>query len=340
MLTTCIFLAILLPIYLVGISRKSDTSFFFTKDYTTTLKGACALIVILVHIPLLYSNKLQDAVGSFAYVAVTIFFMISAYGMEYSYDNKKNYLKHFWQNRIISLLTPIVIINIIAFLTISCVQKSLVWRFLYDVNDYIICLLEYCLFFFIIKKLGKRFSWRTHLVDLLLIASVFLISFASYLTNIIEIPFFRWCYERFGLIWGLLLYRYKDQFLAWASKHTLVKVIIPLAISLVLGIGYLKFKFVWFWGEYLLKIILGIAIIAVFLVSTSRISFGNKLSRWLGDISYEVYLSHLFVIALLEIALPSLNSNQFIAYTIIGTIIISAFTHALVKRIVGKLRCA
>lgn len=338
MLTTALFLAILIPIYLVGISKKSDVSFFFTKDYTTTLKGACALIVILVHIPLLYSNKLQDAVGSFAYVAVTIFFMISAYGMEFSYDHKKNYLKHFWQNRIISLLAPIVIINIIAFLAISCAQKTLVWQFLYDINDYIICLLEYCLFFYIFKKLGNRFSWSTHLVDLLLIGSVFLISFVSYITNIIEIPFFRWCYERFGLIWGLLLYRYKDQFLSWASKRTSVKIIILLAISLILGIGYLKFKFVWFWGEYLLKIILGIAIISLFLISTSRISFGNTITRWFGNISYEVYLSHLFVIALLEITLPSLNSNQFIAYTIIGTILVSAFTHALVKRIVGKLR--
>ena len=338
MLTTSLFLAILIPIYLIGINKKNDTSFFFTKDYTTTLKGVCALIVILVHIPLLYSNKLQDAVGSFAYVAVTIFFMISAYGMEYNYDNKKNYLKHFWQNRLINLLTPIVIINIIAFLAISGVEKTLVWRFLYDINDYIICLLEYCLFFYIIKRLGNKFSWSTHLVDLLLIGSVFLISFVSYITNIIEIPFFRWCYERFGLIWGLLLYRYKDQFLAWASKRTSLKIIILLAISLVLGVGYLKFKFVWFWGEYLLKIILGIAIIGFFLVSTSRISFGNTITRWLGEISYEVYLSHLFVIALLEITLPTLNSNQFIAYTIIGTIIISAFTHALVKRIVGKLR--
>lgn len=338
MLLTLILILAFIPVYLVGIRKNGDTSFFFTKDYTTVLKGACAIVVILVHIPVFYSNKLQDAIGSFAYVAVSVFFMVSAYGMEYSYEKKKDYLKRFWRNRIISLFVPLLLINVIAFLLVSYASNALMWEFLYGINDYIICLLEYCLLFYILKIIGKKMSLSTCVVDSLLIGSVLLISLVSYLANIYEIPVFRWCYERYGLIWGLLLYRYKDQFLAWCGKKSMYKILTLFIMGLVLGVAYLKFKSVWFWGEYLLKVVLGLALILLLLTSTARISFGNSVSRWLGKISYEVYLSHLVIIAFLEIAFSQLNSGYFIAITIIGTIITSTFVNALSSKIVAKLR--
>ena len=54
---------------------------FFDKNWSLALKGLCCIVVILVHIPNEHSTRLQNMMGSFAFVAVTVFFMISGYGL-------------------------------------------------------------------------------------------------------------------------------------------------------------------------------------------------------------------------------------------------------------------
>jgi len=110
-------LTALIPIALALVvlwkSKKRETQdFFMGKDYTTVLKGLCCIIVIMVHIHAAHANKLQDAIGSFAYVCVTLFFLMSAYGMSLSRDRKPDYLKHFWRNRLVALLVPQILINV------------------------------------------------------------------------------------------------------------------------------------------------------------------------------------------------------------------------------------
>ena len=90
-----ILFTFLIPLFLLFIifwksKRIEDGSFFFSINYTTTLKGICAIVIILVHTPQKFQNPLQDAIGSFAYVAVTLFFLISAYGMQLSVERKEN----------------------------------------------------------------------------------------------------------------------------------------------------------------------------------------------------------------------------------------------------------
>lgn len=80
---------------LYGSKSVTDQNEFMSKQYTTMLKAVCCIIVILVHIPLVKQNKLQDGIGSFAYICVTLFFLISAYGMKLSITKKQDYLKHF-----------------------------------------------------------------------------------------------------------------------------------------------------------------------------------------------------------------------------------------------------
>ena len=50
----------------------------FDKQNSNAMRGFWCVIVILVHIPAAYQNRLQDMLGSFAYIGVTFFFMTSA----------------------------------------------------------------------------------------------------------------------------------------------------------------------------------------------------------------------------------------------------------------------
>ena len=87
-----------------GSLRRNDAEDLFSKDYTTVLKGICCIIVVMVHVKDGFQNPLQDAIGSFGFVCVTLFFMVSAYGMQLSVEHKADYLRHFWRNRLLSLL--------------------------------------------------------------------------------------------------------------------------------------------------------------------------------------------------------------------------------------------
>jgi len=74
--TACVLLIFIIMICLKRRNCENEKS-FFTKEYTTALKGLAAIVVIFVHVPADYSNVLQDAIGSFGYVAVTFFFLVS-----------------------------------------------------------------------------------------------------------------------------------------------------------------------------------------------------------------------------------------------------------------------
>lgn len=132
-------LTALIPLVLVVValwkSRAMDTQdFFMGKDYSTVLKGLCCIVVILVHVPLAHANKLQDGIGSFAYVCVTLFFLMSAYGMSLSMTRKKDYMSHFWRNRLAALLVPQLLVNATCLiynkLTIGGVRRTAEYQWL------------------------------------------------------------------------------------------------------------------------------------------------------------------------------------------------------------------
>lgn len=103
-----LFLAGLL---LVGAEYKPDSKHFFDIDNTNALRGFWCLIVVLVHIPAVYQNPIQDMIGSFAYIGVTFFFMTSAYGLRLAVEKKPESIKCFWRRRLPKLLVPCFITN-------------------------------------------------------------------------------------------------------------------------------------------------------------------------------------------------------------------------------------
>ena len=79
-------------------SVPKEGPFSFDKNFTGVLKGVSAIVVVFVHVPELYHNAAQRMVMSFGFVAVTVFFMISAYGMQFSANRSPDkYLSHFWR---------------------------------------------------------------------------------------------------------------------------------------------------------------------------------------------------------------------------------------------------
>lgn len=335
----------LLPILMGGVvlltEKRHTGNFFLSKDYTAILKGICCLIVVYVHIDKDFGNPLQDMIGSFAYVCVTVFFLFSAYGMLKSVENKKTYLQTFWKNRLVALLIPCLLINMIAYglKRINCGISDL--SILYKLNAYVIVLLQWCVWFYIIERCKiKWFREKQYLADALLIAGVTASSICLYTFSKAENSAqMGWCYERMGLIWGVLLYRNYDKIVAWMNSKREIKIAVMFLVGGILGVLYLKYKLVYFWGAYLLKVVLGLLLITLLFTTTSNGRFGNKFGLWLGSISYEVYLSHGIVMSNLAIYFPkTANTGWFILTTVMTTIALSACLHSIGSPIIKKLR--
>lgn len=88
----------------------------------------------------------------------------------------------------------------------------------------------------------------------------------------------------------------------------------------IAGVAYLKFKPVVFFGDYLLKILLGVLIITFMIAVNRSIAIGNKVSLFLGSVSYEVYLLHGSVFGLLSAFVPRVESGAFIGLSIVITV--------------------
>lgn len=282
-------------------------------------------------------------IGSFAYICVTIFFLVSAFGMMHSVNHKPDYLKHFWRNRLVSLLIPNVLVNILFFGLSKLLSREVSVSALYYLNNYVAVLLVWCVWFYVVEICKARFfKGNTKLEDALLIAGVALSSLSIYFLVGDDEPhniFNGWPYERIGLVWGVLLYRYFDIIVAWMGKRRSAKVVVLLIVGGIFGVAYLKYKVIYFWGAYLLKIALGFVLILLLFTSTSSRQFSNKASLWLGNISYEVYLSHALVMHLLAMLVPAdFNSGAFILLTVVTTIIISKAVQLIANPIVLQLK--
>ncbi len=154
---------------------------------------------------------------------------------------------------------------------------------------------------------------------------------------------FSWNVEALGFMYGFLLADRKilDCIKMTIKKHTLVCSVLSIAVALIAGVAYLKFKNVYFFGEYLLRIVLGIAIISVVLLFTYRVQIGNTATRLLGKISYEVFLIHGFVMSVLSVVseqVIKLNSGIFIMMTFAFTIAFAYLFNLVNARITKAIK--
>lgn len=308
---------------------------FFDLQNSKAMRGFWCLIVLLVHIPQAYQNTIQDMLGSFAYIGVTFFFMTSAYGLSVGACKEPGLTKRFWTVRLPKLLIPNWVTNIFCalFFFITCGQGSSIGGVIY-LHSWVKWLLGCYIVFWIGFYLIKKEIYRTQIVCILV--CVLSISF-YYMKHSGMIQSTIWCTEVFGFIWGIILYAMYDRIKNFFCLTWGVKVTAAFLLSLVLGICYLLFKGVFFWGDYVLKIILGLSILCFILILNGKIQMGNKISEFLGDISFEIYLLHQSVFKAIENMFPSISSGEFILISIILTVLLATIIHKVCNTLLNKL---
>ena len=319
---------------------KCNTDLALSLKTTPILKAISCIIVVMIHFTESHQNMLQNAIGSFAYIAVTIFFLISSYGMSYSIDHKENYLKTFFRNRLSSIIIPVIITNILSFIAFSIINNTAYYNKLYSFNSFAFILTQFYILFYIVHKIPKL-SRKTK--DLILISIITISSFVIYLFNneesILQNQFYiGWPWERMGLVWGIILYRYKTFIYTMFNKCSLKQSIYILIIGFIVGLCYIQFKEIFIIGGYLTKLFLGIIIITFALQFFSNRTSNSSIINFIAKISYEIFLVHELAMYIIDFIFPNSISGLFILYTYLLTFLLAYIAHYFSSTILNKIK--
>ena len=298
---------------------------FFDQYNSKAMRGFWCLIVILVHIPQAYQNPIQDMIGRFGYIGVTFFFMTSAYGLSAGIHNKPDSINNFWRMRLPKLLIPNWTSNLILALLFFVIfgQRSSFGSY-FVINIWVKWLLACYAAFWLVYYFNQSKKHSALLVSILVIMLSISIYYLKLTGNVNSTT---WCTESIGFVWGMLLFSWYDKIKQFFSRKWITKASVACLLSLILGVSYLQFKHVIFWGDYILKIVLGLSILCFILVLNSTIKIGNRISWFLGDISFEIYLIHGAVFQLIQRTLPNIRSGMFILLSITLTVLIASVIH-------------
>lgn len=291
---------------------------FFDLGTTTSMRGFWCLVVMLVHVPEAYRNGIQDMLGSFAYIGVTFFFMTSGYGLMLAAKKSTDgFMRGFWKRRLPKLLLPMVLVNLLTMVLDLRGAHGNVGG-LFHLNSFVRQLLVFYFAFWLIFSLPIQKQGTKQLLLGITVVGISLLIYVS------DTSLFYWPVESFGFLYGVLMPNWKEPFSEKANQNW-GKGLAVLTIScLFLGVAYLKGKHVPFFGDYLLRIVLGIFMLLLILWANVKYPVGNAVGRFLGKVSYEVYLIHGFVFEQVEYILPEMDSGCYILVSMTATVMLSA----------------
>lgn len=312
-----------LCLYKAGVLEKNEH--FFDITSTTAMRGFWCLVVILVHVPVAYGNKVQDLISSFGYIGVTFFFMTSGYGLKVGFL-KNGSIKKFWRRRLPKLLIPMFWVNVISFLSTGIIEKRYNYLKLVTITGWVQWLLICYFVFWLFYRLEFIKYKDTGIILTLVIFSSIVFITGKFITST------TWVTEIYGFIWGILLANHKSFFERKALIFWKRKVIGLFFLSGIVGVLYIKYKHLFFVGNYLIKIALGFIILLFILQLVTRIQVGNSVANFIGKISYEVYLIHSIIFYIIESLIPHIESGEFIVIAIICTIVMAFIVNAISKK--------
>lgn len=320
----------------------------FSLDTMVCIKGIFAIMIVLFHL----SQRIECGflfilIGDTGYLSVAIFFFISGYGMyKHVIQSGGGYCRSIISKRLPRVILPWVIASLIYAIywaseggvekIIQICDNHKNGYLLITNSWYVIAIsIFYIVFFFAFRycknnyKAGILFSFIGILTYIVI---AYLIGLGGW-----------WFYSSFAFIVGML----------WCEKEV--------AINKIEGKNYVLFIFFWaviFIIGYILRffnsnelhsaIVYNIALLIssagfvgfVFSI-LNRVSLNNQLWRFIGKISYEIYLLHELIYNILrnnKLGIYIQSDFLYVIYTLIISIIFAYIFNLLItKKIVFKI---
>ena len=278
MAVSIIIVLFLLFVEIFGVKYIKESQNVLNYQFTKILKGVCCFPVIFSHIYAPYDNECQFWIGSFAFIAVTLYFLFASYGLEVSVINKKDYLSHFFVNRFSKILVPYILCILIRFLFHTHLTYG-------GANFVHVLIVYYIIFYFAHTKFldGKKRE-----VFLLICTLGYSIGgfFLGYKLHLPVIGL-KWYPESLGLTLGIIIAYHYDRINLFFKRNIALKTVIMFAVAFFLKYSYthdLSFEIFLYHGLFLQWLITlpvqwtsNTYIMAVFVCTVSTAIIMNKI---------------------------------------------------------------
>ena len=317
-----LFLWVLLT--LIGIKyQKVPKQKVLTKENTLVLKGICAIEIMIGHIGLATGEKILFANRKAGILFVGIFMLISGYGLMYNWVNKKDYLKGFLKRRVTKIVITAYIIYAIGTLLLQRPVTNFInlKEFFLETNWYVWEIVGLYVVFLICAKLfkPKMLCIVIFSISVLFVVTAFVFKIDNpWYGSTLCFPLGIYFYINENIIFEkyVITPRYKGCII-------LLSGILCITIALFFALGEDSII-----GNMISRNIsaMSFTILVVFILC--HFDIGNRMSVWLGNISYEIFLFHPIYIKLFE----NMENNLLFAGSVTVATIVSAYIYKICER--------
>lgn len=292
---------ILVNIKILKIPRANG----FTREQSQALRGISAIEIMLGHIAMYGDTTALFTFRKSGILFVGIFFALSGYGLAYSIREKEGYLKGFIVKKILTILLPAFVAYLIGLAGLSVQYSYRVfdelktpWMFFFRVNWFIWELLAMYIVTYICAKIGSL--KKTHFI-ILAVSAVFVVAaFVIGLDN-------PWYGSTFCFWLGIIYHEFREDFLSkWLDKHVLMHTIITGVVFALSVAGFMLLGDASFIGNVIGRSLASTSFVLILMLVLPYIQVENKVSRWIGKISFEIYLLHVAIVTLCQFLIKDL----------------------------------
>lgn len=261
-------------------------------------RGIFAFVVILHHISQRVSGGyLLSDFTRVGYLAVSVFFFLSGYGLLKKHLTDDNYSHGFLQKRLPAILIPYIIMTMIYWVSYAVLGDVKSIGFLwYDFikngnlivwfSWYVVAIVLFYLAFYILMKTTKKNR------PAIILGSVIYAILYTFICR--KLSFGMWWYSTaFTPVAGLAFAAYEEKILAFLKRFYFF--VLPVLMIAFYFIARFKWDIYWKMPgditELILSTVLAILFLLLIVLFALKLKVGNKVLDFLGKISFELYMS-------------------------------------------------
>ncbi len=285
LLYSCSILILLLLILCIDIKiERTDQKSDILKRFNS-LRGIFAIEIIVGHV-IRYENTILYPLGKFMIVSVAFFFFISAFGMVYSFQLKKDYLNGFIVSKCGYLLGIAVVTYLASIVAAWLVPVDIgYWTgiefvisdFFTETNWYIWELIWFYIMFYVIFRYTHRYRWIYFFIMTMILTTVlFELGWPE-----------KWCASSLAFAFGILYGEHHEKVNGFICSK---KGIVVTCFFVLAGLGSLLLGMDSLIGVVYLRNIMCIAVLLILINILGVFKPGNCVLHVLVKYSTELYL--------------------------------------------------
>ena len=275
---------------------KKDSRFFgdaLARERTDALKGFAALLIVLGHLgQTVHGGASFPVLRHLGLFTVTVFFALSGYGLVLSYKRKGCRLSGFWKKRLLTVVLPYAIFTILyilvrVYLGEDVSVKSILLSFVNGTP-----LVRYSWFVEVIIVIYAAFwvSGKLAKDDLSLLCFMMTVFIAVFCIGMKKLGFeIYWYSTAMSFIVGML-WAHKSGEITRELKEHLPMYLVGMFTVLV-PLVYCN-RVLWMWDDLGEELVTTVFVIFVLMLQYLVPAKSNTVTRFIGDISFELYMSH------------------------------------------------